>query len=147
MQDTNPKTAFGRAKVGLSCVPLNVLLDIALGLQEGAVKYGRHNYRDGALDASVYFDAAIRHLFAWWEGEDIDPDSRLSHITKALTTLIVLRDIEHSGRMIDDRPPRIGISEVMKYSAERVAYINEHVSSPTGEPIPPFTEKPLDRQD
>jgi hypothetical protein len=72
---------------------------------EGAAKYGRHNYRVAGVRASVYYDAALRHLMAWWEGEDLDPDSGLSHVTKAITSLVVLRDAMIQGQCTDDRPP------------------------------------------
>jgi hypothetical protein len=73
---------------------------------EGAAKYGRHNYRGVGVRASVYFDATMRHLIAWWEGEDVDPDSQLSHVTKALVSLAVLRDAMMQSKCEDDRPPR-----------------------------------------
>lgn len=104
-KDTNPKDAVGTKKPALSCVPLPVLMEVGIGMMEGARKYGRHNYRISAVRASVYFDATIRHLFAWFEGEDLDPDSGLSHVTKAITSLIVLRDAMIQDKVVDDRPP------------------------------------------
>lgn len=105
MKDTNPKDAVGTRKVPMSVVPSGPLLEVALGMLEGARKYGRHNYRVAGIRASVYYDAAMRHLMSWWEGEDTDPDSGLSHITKAICTLVVLRDATMNGMWTDDRPP------------------------------------------
>lgn len=105
IKDTNPKDAIGISKMPLSCLPLPVLGEMAIGMMEGALKYGRHNYRDSSVRASVYIDAAFRHLALWWEGEDDDPDSGLNHITKILTTLTVLRDGMMQQTYIDDRPP------------------------------------------
>lgn len=104
-KDTNPKDAIGVSKAYLSVLPLGVMMEVALGMLEGGLKYGRHNYRIAGVRASVYFDATVRHLFDWWEGEDIDPDSELSHITKAIASLTVLRDAMQNGRWTDDRPP------------------------------------------
>ena len=104
-KDTNPKDAVGIKKVPFSVLPAPVLGEVGLALLEGARKYGRHNYRVAGIRYSVYYDAAIRHLGAWWEGEDIDPDSGLSHITKAIAGLVVLRDAMMSGMVSDDRPP------------------------------------------
>lgn len=104
---SNPKDACGTKKVSMSVVPAEVLLEVAVALFEGARKYGRHNYREIGVRGSVYYDATLRHLFAWWEGEDNDPDSDLSHITKAITSLIVLRDAMINEKWTDDRPPRI----------------------------------------
>ena len=104
-KDTNPKDAVGIAKVPMSTVPATVMLEVGLAMMEGARKYGRHNYRSAGVRASVYYDAAMRHLMEWYEGVDIDADSGLSHITKAIATLVVLRDGMIAGNWMDDRPP------------------------------------------
>lgn len=103
---TNPKDAIGVRKVNLSCVPAGVMMETAVALMEGAAKYGRHNYRGVGVRASVYYDAAAGHLMDWWEGDDIDQESGLSHVTKAIASLVVLRDAMLQGKLTDDRPPR-----------------------------------------
>lgn len=104
-KDTNPKDAVGTGKVPISTVPAQVIAECGLAMLEGARKYGRHNYRVAGVRASVYYDAAMRHLMAWFEGQDIDPDSGLPHIVKALASLIVLRDAQINDKCTDDRPP------------------------------------------
>ena len=99
----NPKNEAGRAKPSLTNVPFHVLLEAAEALREGAEKYGRWNWRDNDVDASVYTDAALRHLLAWWQGEDDDPDSGISHLTKAIVNLIIIRDAQTLGSLNDDR--------------------------------------------
>lgn len=105
---TNPKDAIGVDKAPLSCVPLGVVAELGIAMMEGACKYGKANYRGTGVRASVYFDATIRHLFSWHEGEDYDPDSaaKLHHVTKAIASLTVLRDAMIQGMCEDDRPPR-----------------------------------------
>ena len=103
---SNPKDVVGIRKVPMSTVSAPVMAEIGVAMLEGACKYGRHNYRAVGVQASVYYDATLRHLMAWWEGEDFDPDSNLSHITKALASLVVLRDAMIQGKFNDDRPPR-----------------------------------------
>jgi hypothetical protein len=102
---SNPKDAVGVMKAPLSNVPAVVMAEVGVGLLEGKCKYGGFNFRAVGVRASVYYDATIRHLFSWWEGEDIDPDSQLSHVTKAICSLVVLRDAMIRGMMTDDRPP------------------------------------------
>lgn len=104
-KDTNPKIAVGVAKVPFSTVPAQVVAELGIAMLEGGLKYGRHNYRVAGVRASVYVDAAMRHILAWWEGQDIDPDSGLSHVTKAIASLSVLRDAQINGVCTDDRPP------------------------------------------
>lgn len=105
-KDTNPKDAVGIRKAPMSTLPANVMAEIGVAMLEGASKYGRHNYRAVGVRASVYYDATMRHLMSWWEGEDTDPDSGMSHIVKAMASLAVLRDAMHQGMLTDDRPPR-----------------------------------------
>jgi len=107
VKDTNPKDAVGTKKVPVSVLPMPVLGEVGLALLEGARKYGRHNYRVAGVRGSVYIDACFRHLASWWEGEDVDPDSGLSHITKAIAGLVVLRDSMLMENWKDDRPPKI----------------------------------------
>lgn len=102
---SNPKDSVGIKKVYFSVIPWGVISELGLAMLEGARKYGRHNYRAVGVRASVYFDATFRHLNDWWEGEDTDPDSGLSHITKAIASLTVLRDSMIRGNWEDDRPP------------------------------------------
>ena len=103
---TNPKDAVGIRKAPMSTVPAPVLAEVGVAMLEGASKYGRHNWRVAGVRASVYYDGVMRHLMAWWEGEDIDPDSGLSHVVKAITSLTVLRDAMLQEMWTDDRPPR-----------------------------------------
>lgn len=106
LKEINPKDAIGIRKAPMSTVPAAVLAEVGVAMLEGACKYGRSNFRIAGVRASVYYDATMRHLMAWWEGEDTDPDSDMSHITKAITSLVVLRDAMIQGTCTDDRPPR-----------------------------------------
>lgn len=130
LKDTNPKDALGTAKVPVSTLPLQVLAEVeayrqsrlnppivgllGLGMMEGGLKYGRSNYRAVGVRASVYFDAANRHSWAFRTGEMIDPDSGLYHPIKAAASLIVLKDSMLQGNWIDDRPPKAAKREHCK---------------------------------
>lgn len=105
-KDTNPKDAVGSKKPPMSTVSGPVLQEVGVAMLEGALKYGRHNYRVAGVRSSVYYDALFRHMIAWWEGEDIDPDSGVSHLSKAIAGLAVLRDAQINNMLNDDRPPR-----------------------------------------
>ena len=110
MKDTNPKDAIGVKKWRqFAVVPMQVLWEVGVGMLEGALKYGRHNYRASGVRSSVYVDAAIGHIQCWFEGQDLDPDTQLSHITKAICSLVVLRDAEMNKFLVDDRPPSVDV--------------------------------------
>ena len=120
---SNPKDSVGVLKAPLSTVSAPVLAELGVAMLEGALKYGRHNYRVVGIRASVYYDATIRHLFSWWEGQDIDEDSGMSHITKAIASLCVLRDAMIQQKMEDDRPPNS--KEFYKDLNHKVANLKE----------------------
>lgn len=122
IKDTNPKDAVGIKKAPLSTVPGVVLAELSVAMLEGARKYGKYNYRVAGVRASVYYDAAFRHLLAWHDGEDIDPDSGMSHIIKAIASLAVLRDAMINDMVTDDRPPKAvaGFMQELNKKAEDI---------------------------
>jgi hypothetical protein len=103
-KDTNPKDSCGIQKVPMHVVPTKPLLEVGLAMLEGSRKYGSHNFRDVGVRFSVYYDAAMRHLMDWHEGQDIDPASGVHHVVKAMACLFVLRDSMHMNNFVDDRP-------------------------------------------
>lgn len=133
-KDTNPKDAVGTNKVPFSTIPAPVIAEVGLAMLEGARKYGRHNYRVAGVRASVYYDASLRHLTAWWEGEDTDAASGISHVTKAIAGLVVLRDTMINGKWTDDRPPAVrdwvdalnmrATEIIAKYPDAKAPYVN-----------------------
>lgn len=135
-KDTNPKHALGIRKVPFHAVPMPVMAEVGLGMMEGGCKYGTHNYRAMGVLASTYVDAVWRHLFLqWWEGEDIDAESGLNHVTKAISSLVVLRDSMMFGNWVDDRP--------IKHPGNYTAKMNEHASKIVDkfpDPVPGYTE-------
>ncbi len=135
MKPTNPKDIAGSKKAPVNSMMSGaVKAEIGVALLEGALKYGRHNYRQDGVRASVYYDAVGRHLDAYWEGEDIDPESNLHHVTKAIAGLIVLRDCQIRGMCNDDRPPKtLGFLEELNE-------ITKKLIKKYPEPVDPVTE-------
>lgn len=124
-KDTNPKDAVGTRKVPASTVSQAVSAEVGLAMLEGARKYGRHNYRVAGVRASIYVDAVFRHMMAFWDfHQDVDPDSGLSHITKAIASLYVLRDSMLKQNWVDDRPPALP-TELLAQFNEKAAEIIE----------------------
>jgi len=102
--DTNPKTVYGIQKTPLHLIPPPALSAEAEVFGLGGRKYGPYNWREHTVSASVYQAAALRHLLAWWEGEDTDPESGQSHLAHARACLGILLDAAHHGKLNDDRP-------------------------------------------
>lgn len=134
---TNPKDVVGCKKVPGQLVPEQVVMEIGLAMLEGSLKYGGYNYREAGVRASIYIDALKRHIAQWQEGEDIDEASGLSHITKAISTLVVLRDAMLNDMWTDDRPPRTKNRRWMEEYNKKAAEIIDRVPNP----VRGFTQK------
>lgn len=138
LKDTNPKDAVGVRKWRQYCtVPTTIVWELGVAMLEGARKYGRHNYRVAGVRASVYIDAAKGHIDSYWEGEDIDADSGLSHITKAMASLAVLRDAMINDMLTDDRPPKVKNFDAFKENLQRAV---EGIMERHPNAVEPFTE-------
>lgn len=137
---SNPKDAIGVAKWRqFMPVPRQVLWEVGVGMLEGAAKYGRHNYRSAGVRASIYVDAAMGHIDQFVEGEDIDKDSGLSHITKAICSLIVLRDAMMNDFWVDDRPPKI--ADIDGVRAQLTAKVSEIFEQHASQKPTHYTDK------
>lgn len=102
--DSNPKSAFGMTKPSASLVPPVAIIQEAAVFGLGAAKYGAFNWRETSVSARVYLDAALRHAMAWADGEEVDPESGVSHLAHARACYGIVLDAQASGKLIDDRP-------------------------------------------
>ena len=102
-KDTNPKDLAASGKIPFHVWPTTATFLGTLGMLEGALKYGRSNFREKGIRVTVYTDALERHINAYKAGEDIDPDSGLPHLAKILSCAAVLADATVLGNINDDR--------------------------------------------
>lgn len=86
-------------------LPWDAVRGIVKILQFGANKYAPRNWEQG-MDWNRPFDACIRHLTAWWEGEASDPETGLSHLWHAGCCILFLISYEIRGIGNDNRPNR-----------------------------------------
>jgi hypothetical protein len=102
---SNPKDVIGVRKAPLSLVPWTLIVCASRALLEGALKYGRFNWRIAGVRASIYLDALKRHIAKWENGQEIDPMTKVHHLDNAIACLAIMRDAMLYGKMEDDRPP------------------------------------------
>lgn len=105
MSDWSGGTKYDSGKAPLSLIDRHALEDIAQVLAFGAKKYDAHNWRKG-IQYSRLLDAALRHLYAFADGEDTDPESGLSHVAHAGCCIVFLLGMQHSRPDLDDRHNR-----------------------------------------
>ena len=90
------------AKTRYDLLPPELLEETAKVLTFGAQKYSAHNWAQGA-SWSRYFSAMMRHMWAWWRGEDNDPETGFSHLAHAACCLSFLIAYQRRGLGEDDR--------------------------------------------
>lgn len=98
----NPKDIVGTDKLPLHLWPTTASAMGCVALLNGALKYGRANWRGVGVRASVYVDACQRHLMAWFEGEESDEEG-VPHLAAALACLAIIVDCQAAGKLRDDR--------------------------------------------
>jgi len=108
----NPKHAAGRAKASFRSIPPVALAYLGAVHQSGADRYGSFNWGEAGVTASVYYDAILRHLLAWYAGEWEDPDSGLPHLAHIMAGCAIVIDCFELGNLEDDRP--VGRTSLVK---------------------------------
>ncbi len=104
----NPKKRYGDLKVPVHLVPPALVIGAARAYGEGARRYGAFNWRDTNVEANTYIGAILRHAYAYLDGEDVDPESKDGklHLEGIAACVGILLDAQHSGKLIDNRPPK-----------------------------------------
>lgn len=69
---------YNDGKLKWSLVDFDALEDMVKVLEFGAQKYSANNWKKG-LNTDEIAESMMRHLFAYLQGEDIDPESGLPH--------------------------------------------------------------------
>lgn len=104
---------FDQDKLPLNLLSTEALNQTAAVLKFGAQKYAEHNWRKG-FTWSRPLAAAMRHLTAFNDGEDKDPESGLSHLAHAACCIMFLLEFEKTHPELDDRykpvPKTISVS-------------------------------------
>lgn len=93
---------FDDQKLPVNLLSTEALLQTAAVLKFGADKYHAHNWRDG-FAWSRPLAAAMRHIMAYNDGEDKDPESGLSHLAHAACCIMFLLEFEKTHPELDDR--------------------------------------------
>lgn len=108
LAQVNPKegAALRDEKPPLDLIERTFVEGVARAMLSGAKKYGKMNYRTIPIYASTYTAAALRHAFALASGEDIDPDSGLSHWDMLGANVCVIKGAMDAGTYVDDRGPQ-----------------------------------------
>lgn len=96
-------TKHDSGKLQLDLFPWPAVPPVTRVQMFGARKYAAENWREG-FTARRLIAAAFRHLTAYFEGQDLDPESGLPHTDHAACMILYLIALRELGRLTDDRP-------------------------------------------
>lgn len=100
----NPKMKYGDLKDSVFYIPMWTMLVLARILKIGALKYGFRNWRAQPIKVSTYYNAMFRHMVQYFDLlEDVDEETKESHLYSVMANCIILLDAERNRTLIDDR--------------------------------------------
>jgi len=88
---------FDGSKPRWSLLPTNTVQQIIQVLEFGAAKYKENNWQHVDRGPERYYDALMRHVHAWRDGEKRDPESGLHHLAHAGCCLLFMLWLDDKG--------------------------------------------------
>jgi hypothetical protein len=117
---------YSSGKLALDQFDWRVLCEDALVLNYGELKYQKNNWRKGT-DYSEMLGSTMRHIVAWWLGEDLDPESGLPHLAHARINLMFLRNWQLDVKGVDNRFD-VNFGEFPSFFREELAKVIERAN-------------------
>jgi len=122
---TNPKDLVGAKKAPLALVPPALIIGASEAMADGAAKYGPYNWREYAVEMVTYLEAALRHIYAFMDGEDNASDSGINHLKHVAACMGILLDSIELGVVLDNRPSKGPAANMLKDLDKTRIYVNE----------------------
>lgn len=93
---------YDRGKLRYDLIPVTPLTAVTEVLTYGANKYKDRNWETGMPWGRAYA-AAQRHLNSFWGGEELDPETGISHLAHAIVNLMFIEEWRKTHPELDDR--------------------------------------------
>jgi hypothetical protein len=96
-------------------IPAGPMWEVAEHYGRGAEKYEDRNWERG-YEWSKSFGAMMRHAWAFWRGEDCDPETGSHHMAAVVFHALALIEFGRTQRAFDDRAtyePEPGAKELL----------------------------------
>ena len=81
---------FDSDKPRHSLLPKGAVNSVIEVLEFGAKKYSANNWQEVENAKERYYNAAMRHIDLWWNGEKLDSETNIHHLAHAATNLFFL---------------------------------------------------------
>lgn len=99
----DPAAKYDAGKLRYDLVPPEAFAEVVKIYNYGAKKYPEPRNWEKGMSWGRLFGAIMRHTWAWWRGEDIDPESGLPHLAHAAWSCIALLHYSKHKKEFDDR--------------------------------------------
>lgn len=95
-------TKYDEGKLRYDLLPPDAVQELVRVYDYGALKYADRNWEKG-MKWSRCFSALMRHSWAFWMGENLDPESGLPHMAHAAFCCLALIRYVKRNKEFDDR--------------------------------------------
>jgi len=125
-------------KLRYDLLPPEALQSVVKVYTFGAKKYSPRNWEKGILWSRI-FSGIMRHMWAWYRGEDLDPETGLPHTAHATFGCLALLQYMNTKTDFDDRPNGKGdtipslYETLQKLENQRMSVIKKDSNSRRGE--------------
>ena len=103
---------YDSEKPKMNLLPPKAIVEISKVLTFGAAKYDAENWRKLDDLQNRYTAGALRHIFAHMDGEQLDPETNLSHLAHAMCCLLFKLEIElENGKSKEEEPREADLTE------------------------------------
>jgi len=125
--EKDPKAEACKHKPQLQLIPPVALVECSKALECGANKYGQYNWRfSEGVKVMDYIGAIKRHNDQFLDGQDLDDESKASHLGHIMATCAIILDAQANGKMIDDRPS--AIQQQQRYINEKLLWCRRNLT-------------------
>jgi ribosomal protein L7/L12 len=130
---SNPKEAFGDSRVPMDLAPDTAIAWMNMAFLEGALKYGKYNWRVCGVKVSTYIRAMRRHISKYSNGQNRDKKTNIHELASVMACCAILLDSEIKGNLVDDRQPKLDMAGLFDELEKVVAHLKEEFKdySPT----------------
>ena len=101
-------------KPKMHLLPPKAVFEVSKVLTYGANKYDEENWRKVPDLQTRYSAAALRHIFAHLDGEELDEESGLDHLAHAICCLLFKLEDKLNGSSEKERSREPDINEYIK---------------------------------
>ena len=108
---TSEGVKYDSKKPKMNLLPPKAIVEISKVLTFGAAKYDAENWRKLDDLQNRYTAGALRHIFAHMDGEELDPETNLSHLAYAMCCLLFKLEIELEERFKEEESREVDSTE------------------------------------